>query len=129
MNIILQLILPIICTSFVILVAIGRINVIWFPKKQKSIDIAEIVAPTFEKPRRGRPCKGKTHYLHLPNNASQNDLHSAINFFKKYEDKYGDKVVLYVVQNEVEQSFEVPYRVRWDETVKDSFMKHLGGWS
>jgi hypothetical protein len=130
MNTFLQLVLPILNLAFVALVVTGKIKITWFPeKKAPQPQVAEVVAPTVEKRKRGRPRKSKTHYLYLPATLSETQLADATEFFESYEDKAGDKVVLYTTTLEgAEESIEVPYPVRWDSQVKEHFSERLGGW-
>jgi len=131
MSTLLQLILPALNLAFVALVAAGKVKVNWFPRpsRQQQSAVAEVVAPTVEKRKRGRPRKTKTHYLYLPQTLSQSELAKATGFFVDYEDQAGDKVVLHVTApSGSEETIEVPYRVRWDDQVKERFSRQLGGW-
>jgi hypothetical protein len=116
-------------TTLGALILMGKLRIVRVYPEKLLPAIAEVVAPTVEKRKRGRPRKSKTHYLHLPPTLSETQLADATQFFDSFRSKSGDRVVLHLAKlGGAEETIEVPYPVQWDSQVKERFSERLGGW-
>ena len=121
--------------GLLLLVGKVKLTIVRRPKEpEQFIPFHEVIAPDIPKKTRGRPrkftSKRKARHLHLPPTITKEQLGEVAEFFQKYKDAEGDRIILHRPTPEgLEQDIEIPYPVRWEQDAKNGLSTILDGWS
>ncbi len=92
------------------------------------VDLSATVPP---KRKRGRPRKSNvplTRHLYLPPNITEDQMQSLNDFFQRYKNTVGDKLILHKSGEGAEEEIEIPFPIHWESTIKEELSIELGGW-